>query len=299
MLERIKRAWTELVRPVGPNIKALSSGSVGANAPLSPPNMYGSWGLVDGSRPDPTKPYEPLQAWDFSRSVSPWDYLQIRSQSRKLFANLGPIRSAVLQRTNYAFGRAWLPKFTGNDTAFGKAATELLVEGWYPVSDVRGYDFCTALHIDNFCMDVDGDILVIFSEDEDGWPLLIRVRAHRIKSSGSDDLYGQLMDGPYYLPDRQRYLSNGVIRDKNGRPLAYRVQTGGELGLGEPEFQDIDVSDAMLLADPEYPDQPRGLPAYYAAMQDLLDLKHIIGFQKQRSMLAATIGLTAIRKILG
>jgi len=55
----------------------------------------------------------------------------------------------------------------------------------------------------------------------------------------------------------------------------------------------------MLLADPEYPDQPRGLPAYYAAMQDLLDLKHIIGFQKQRSMLAATIGLTAIRKILG
>src|SRR6516162_5393638 len=95
MFDRIKRAWTELVRPVRPNVKALSNAS--GTAPPVPANFYGSWGLVDGSRPDPTRPYEPLQSWDFSRSVTPWDYLQILSQSRKLFANLGPIRSAVLQ----------------------------------------------------------------------------------------------------------------------------------------------------------------------------------------------------------
>jgi hypothetical protein len=55
----------------------------------------------------------------------------------------------------------------------------------------------------------------------------------------------------------------------------------------------------MLISDPEFPDQPRGLPAITHALQDLLDLKHTVGFQKQATMLAATIGLLETNEIGG
>jgi hypothetical protein len=248
-------------------------------------NAYGNWGLIDGTRPDPTRPWEPLQAWDFIAGVSTYDFVQIRSQARKLFANLGPARAAVLQRTAYSFGRAWAPKFTGADSGWGKATTELLNELYYPLADVRGTDFVTALQLDSFCVDVDGDVLIVFTEDDDGYPQLVRVRAHRINSGDSQE---DLVEGGDYAGAT---LYNGVIRNRDGRPIAYRVESGGEIKGESPTFDDISVADCMLISDPEFPDQPRGLPAFTHALQDLLDLKHTVGFQKQSTMLASSIGL--------
>ena len=249
------------------------------------PGTYGGWGLVDGSRPDSTRPFEPLQAWDFDRSVSTYDFMQIRSQSRKLFANLGPARAAILQRTAYSFGHAWLPHFNGRDLGWGKAAQLLLTELYYPLADVRGTDFVSSLHLDSFCVDVDGDVLIIFTEDENGYPQLVRVRAHRVNSG--DRVENPLKSGPF----AGATIYNGVIRNRDGRPIGYRVETGGEMNIDEPTFDDISVADCMLISDPEFPDQPRGLPCFSHALSDLMDLRHTVAYQKQATMLASTIGL--------
>lgn len=55
------------------------------------------------------------------------------------------------------------------------------------------------------------------------------------------------------------------------------------LGMEEEMFDDIPITDCMLLADVEFPDQPRGLPAFTHALQDLLDLKHTTRSEQDRN----------------
>src|SRR5260370_41166235 len=100
MFERLKRAFSELVRKDGAKTE-FSSGAC----------ILSNWGLIDGTQPRPESPYEAFVPWDFTQSVSPYDFMQVRSQARKLFTNLEPARAAILQRTNYAFGRALQPRF--------------------------------------------------------------------------------------------------------------------------------------------------------------------------------------------
>jgi hypothetical protein len=275
MLARLTNAFKELVRPDDPE-KVMKLGI---------PQNYGSWGLVDASRPDPTKPYFALQNWDFFRMVSPYDFAQLRSAARKLFHNLGSARSAILQRTNYSFGRAWQPRFEGKDKVWGTLATTLLKEEWYGVADTRGFDFVTSLHLASICMDRDGDILILLSETEDGYPQIQTVLAHRIMVG---DVYQTRIEkGPY----RGLRIWNGVILNDVDRPVAYRIQIGGDTGLDDSDYTDISARDAILVSDPDVPDQVRGLPGLTHAIQDLLDLKSTVGFEKQAAMLASSIGL--------
>jgi hypothetical protein len=273
MITRVVRAWAELTRPQS-EVKKFGI-----------PQNYGSYGLVEASRPDPTKPYVALQNFDFINMVSPYDFAMLRSAARSLFHNLGPARSAILQRTNYSFGRAWLPKFTGTDKAWGALASDLLVNEWYGVADTRGYDFVTSLILASITMDRDGDILLVLTETEDGYPQVQTVLAHRLVVG---DVYeSRIKTGPY----SGLQIWNGVIVNDLDRPVAYRVQVGADSVLDESHYEDISARDSMLISDPDTPDQIRGLPALTHAIQDLLDLKSTVGFEKQASMLAASIGL--------
>src|SRR5260221_4418595 len=271
MVTRLVRAWKELTRSEKEVMK------------LGVPQNYGSWGLVDAARPDPTKPYVALQNFDFFRMVSPYDFAMLRSAARKLFHNLGPARSAILQRTNYSFGRAWLPKFVGTDKAWGALATDLLQNEWYGVADTRGYDFVTSLHLASITMDRDGDILILLTETADGYPQIQTILAHRIMVG---DVYQTTLESGLY---RRLRIWNGVILNDVDRPVAYRVEVGSD--LEEITYEDVSARDAILVSDPDTPDEIRGLPALTHALEDLMDLRSTVGFEKQSAMLASSIGL--------
>jgi hypothetical protein len=61
--------------------------------------------------------------------------------------------------------------------------------------------------------------------------------------------------------------------------------------MDDTHYEDISARDAILISDPDTPDQVRGLPALTHAIQDLLDLKTTVGFEKQAAMMASSIGL--------
>jgi hypothetical protein len=242
-----------------------------------------NWGqLLDAAHITTNRPFTGFQNLDYAGLVSEFDLNLARSSSRKLFANLGPARAPILQRTTYAFGQAWEPVFAGEDEEWGKIATELLVDEALPICDARGesFSFLTGLILDSITIDRDGDIAVLFTETEDGYPQFERILGHRIGSG--EDVGGYVRTGPY----RGLRIIHGTILNDQGRPVAYRI-------LGDTRKEDVDVSarDLAFIYDPDSCDQTRGLPVLTHAITDLLDLMVTQGYEKQASMLASAIGL--------
>lgn len=247
-----------------------------------PPGRRFNWSLLDGATFSESRPWTGFQNLDFDQMVSEFDLRMVRSGSRKLFANLGPARAPILQRSTYAFGQAWEPVFDGEDKAWGETAEELLIDETLKICDVRGenFPFLTGLILDSVTIDRDGDIGVLFTETEDGYPQFQRILGHRIGSG--EDTAGTVKAGPY----RGLRIIQGVILNENDRPVAYRI-------LGDTRKEDVDVSarDMAFLFDPDSCDQIRGLPVLTHAITDLLDLMTTQGMEKQAAALASAIGL--------
>ncbi|MBV8121497.1 MAG: phage portal protein, partial [Alphaproteobacteria bacterium] len=142
------------------------------------------------------------------------------------------------------------------------------------------FSFVTGLFLDSITIDRDGDIAILFTEAEDGYPMFQRILGHRIGTG--EDIQGLVRDGPY----RGLRIIQGVILNEHERPVAYRI-------LGDTREEDVDISarDLAFLFDPDSCDQVRGMPVLTHAINDLLDLMVTQGFEKQASMLASSIGL--------
>jgi hypothetical protein len=248
--------------------------------PTRPRINFGS--LIDASHPTDKRPFMGFQNQDYPALVNEFDLALIRSGSRKLFGNLGPARAPIVQRATYAFGQAWVPMFAGTDEEWGEEATELLTDETLKICDARGenFPFVTGLFLDSITIDRDGDIGILFTETEDGYPQFQRIMGHRIGSG--KDIRGTVESGPY----RGLRILQGVIVNHFGRPVAYRI-------LGDRREDDVDISarDLAFIYDPDSCDQVRGLPVLTHAINDLLDLMVTQGFEKQASMLASAIGL--------
>lgn len=245
--------------------------------------------LIDAAATGDSRPAVSDQMLDMRRLVTDFDRRRIVSVSRKLFSNLGPGKAPIVQRSMYAFGKAWKPRFTGADKSWGEYAAKWLENEFYYQSDVRGmpFDFATGLFLDSLCVDIDGDIGILFTQDETGYPKFQRIRAHRI---GNRTDFGFVESGPLKgLP-----INQGVISDLRNRPLAYRVILPSNLlyDLADGiQYRDYPTSSMVLLYDPDFPDQVRGLPVLTHAINDLIDLMHTQDFEKQAAMIASAIGL--------
>lgn len=210
-------------------------------------------------RNDRATPPQPLFKEDFDKLIPDLDRQFIVSGSRKLFQNFGPVAGAIIQKADNAIGRAWEPKFLGEDAEWGKAAVSWLSEQWYGQCDVRGraWDFKTLLWLDSVAVDRDGDFLIYLTEAESGYPLTQRISVNRIGQRGYTS-NGAVPDGPY----KGAKISHGVIRNKLNRAIAYRI-----LGDTPAEDQDISADKCIHVFDPLWHDQVRGIPSFSPAIK--------------------------------
>jgi hypothetical protein len=230
----------------------------------------------------PQRPYTPVKIGDIDDLINAYDHRTLLSASRKLFANMGLPRGAIIQKANYSIGRAWDAKFIGKDRKWGEQAEEWLRFQFYPVSDVRGnmHDFKTNLHIDSVSIDRDGDFGVLLTESESGFPQFQRFGAHRI---GQRDDQKQTVDkGPY----TGLKIKNGVISNKFGRPVAYRI-----LGEEEDKDQDLSARDFIHVFNPYWYEQGRGLPAGIHAIDKLLTSERSEEWEEMAMLMVSSIGL--------
>jgi len=193
----------------------------------------------------------------------------------------------------YAVGRSWLPKYEGADQAWGERAREWLLNEWYPIADISGRDFQTSLFLASVAVDRDGDVGAILTEYETAFPAIQLIPSEGVHNPSSDklDREGFLLSGPY----QGLRCIDGVIINPQGRPVAFYVEEESQMPGSEEEMPEVreyvTARDMMLLAEPAWINQFRGLPGFAHAILDLKDLRTVQGYEKMASALASSIGL--------
>ena len=229
------------------------------------------------------RPYEAVELKDIGNLVPSYDRRTILSASRKLYLNDDLLKGAIEQKSMYAVGRAWLPKFTGKDTEFGKRATEWLLEEWYPIYDIRGsdYDFTTGLYNTSNGIDRDGETWELLTEDRTGYPRIQQIPAHRIGSPYG--IYGSTVtEGPY----RNATLIDGIAYNRLGQPVAVAyLDENGKL----KEW--LSARSLIHNFDPCWQEQGRGLPAFTGSINALRDALQSHEWERHALLMMSAIGL--------
>lgn len=230
--------------------------------------------LYEGSQPAFTPRRSqvlPIHTRDAKDDMSPFNWRQLLSTARYLYANVGSVHGAINEIGTYAVGDAWNPRYIGRNGAWGDKA-EAWLNRWFKICDVRGepYDFRTDLFLTSVSTNRCGDSGMILAQTEDEFPMLQFLPAHRI---GQRNAEPTVKAGPY----KGLEIYNGVITNPQGRPVAYNI-----LGTARDGSQDQQISarDMQLGFNPRWFDQGRGITALAHAIKDLGDYRDIRDFLK-------------------
>lgn len=240
------------------------------------------WGLYQTPRSSGQSDFYRPRPWgvtDLRSAIDSFEWQELLEYSRQLFAQVGNLASAVIQKNTYAVGDAWKPQFAGMDKVWGGEAEEWLHQVWMPQCDIRGgvFDFKTNLFLSGIAWDVDGDDGMIMAVREDGFPVLKFISANQICSEGGE-ISGGTFDGAR--------ICNGVIVDRNDATIGVRVRSyEGD----EPE--DIPIQNIQVLFEPEWRAQYRGIPRIARVILDWFDVQDIDTYLKRIVKRHATIAL--------
>jgi len=224
------------------------------------------------------RPWEPIERKDISDLVPESDRITLMSHARRIYLNFGPIKNAINQRSMYAVGRAFVPHFTGKDSAFGETATEWLTETFYPIGDTRGgmHDLKTNLFGFSSALDVDGEIFILLTETKTGFAQYQGIPSHRIATpAGFRDgasRGGELKDGIVYYP--WGAAKEYAFVDKDGKLVEW-----------------LPAANVIHLYDPEWQYQGRGLTALTHCINDCRDLIQSTDFERLAMLQMSSISL--------
>ena len=208
------------------------------------------------------------------------------SLSKRLYLNMGPMKSVVDQKATYSVGSAWMPVYKGPDKEAGQVVTDYLSKVFFKNLDVRGgvYDWHQNLKGVSESIDAEGDHLTLLL-DRDGMPKIKTIPASSVRTKGANHLQGgcTVKGGEY---DGLR-ITYGIIYDDDDKAVAYRVSTGYK----DDDFEDVPAASVIHEFDPVLSQGGRGLPV---ATHSLDDLKHMLQStecERIRQMLLSCIGL--------
>lgn len=211
--------------------------------------------------------------------------------SRECSAQLPFVGSAIKILADFCVGSAYLPEYIGNDTKWGKVATDWLVEEFYPNCCTRGksYPFQTVMNLESRMLDQDGDFLCVYGFSENGFPKFQIIPSHRVRSLSMDNkMYGP--ESPY----SGSIMCDGILYDMKGRTIGYNVQSIGNLTTMMPyitEAQIISTKDAQLIYDPSFFDKGRGLPSIAPGILMALSVQELNSYLIEKIKIESCIGL--------
>lgn len=226
-------------------------------------NPYGNHAARAAARNTGLRPWEPTKLQDIGNLIPAADRATLVSASRRLYLNQPILSGAVEQKSMYAIGKAWLPKFIGQDTEFGNVAKAWLEEMFFPLCDVRGpvFDFKTMLYVLSDAIDRDGEAFIVLTQTATGFPRLQNIPCHRV-ASPRDMQDGPIKSGSY----RNARLTDGIVYNREGTPIAF-AYVDESLNL----IQWVSLRDAIHVYDPAWQEQGRGLPAFTPSLNALRD----------------------------
>jgi len=223
--------------------------------------------LFDASRWDGNRPMIRKADRDVDAIVSAGGNRELMSLGRYLFANVAPLQNAIRTISTATVGDAFIPQYYGRPQGtWGDDAESLLFE-WHKICVVNGgvYDWQNALKLAVIAIIRDGDIGILLTETETGYPQIQLIPAHRIGSpNDAVTVEGGEYDG--------RVLVNGAILDDVGRILAWRIYNS----FGKP--RDISANDLHVYFRPDWAEQARGFSSIASGIRDWQDRKQAFEF---------------------
>ncbi len=223
---------------------------------------------------------------DIRKLVTDYDRWELMSYSRQLFAGLGNMHAAILQKAHRSVGEEWRALYAGTETAWGDEVEEWLEHVWYPNCDMRGppYDFVTDLILSSIAWDVDGDDAMILTEDPSThFPKVQFIPSHRINTRMARGSADQKSTSGW---SSGATVSQGIIYDRNMAVIGLRI-----LGDGETQDRDVPLTSCQLMYDPEWQSQNRGLPTPSCEIMGALDYQDFDVFIKRGVKKATSLAL--------
>ena len=228
--------------------------------------------------------------------------LQVR-WSREMTRQMPFIHAAIRILALNAVGSAYDPIYTGNNSAWGKQATDWLKQVFYPNSCKRGrnYDFKTMLFLQSQMIDIDGDFLQLYVNGRDGNPVVQVIPCHRIQSTGgANNTQNMMVPSMYSFPSpipgpiENSISADGVIYDMYGEPLGYEVVNSENLvntmfGLNKSQF--VSAKHSHLIFDPLFIDKGRGLPSISSGILQALSLQEIQAYLIEKLKIESMVAL--------
>ena len=209
--------------------------------------------------------------------------------SREMDAQLPFIKAADQVLADFAIGDSYMPQYHGKNKEWWKRAQEWLITSWYPNCNVRGnhYDFQTSLRIESSLLNIDGDYLLVYGE-ENGQPKFQVIASHRIRAVLEDN--SVISEGKY----AGCIVSDGVYYTPQGKAVAYAVQNAGNMVNNLANTTDnivFSAKDAHLMLDPKFMDKLRGVPAIGAAILQALSIQELDGYLMEKIKIQSSIAL--------
>ena len=210
--------------------------------------------------------------------------------SREIAAQLPVVSSAIKILSQFAVDDAYLPEYVGNNKEWGKAATEWLVESFYPNCCTRGnaYNFQTSLKLLSQTIDTDGDVLQVFGKDKYGFPMFQIIPSHRIKSNKDNAV---INEGKY----KDCIIADGIVYTQSGKAVGYVVQNPNNLvsNMVKDSGEEIifDTKDAHLIFDARFFDKNRGIPSIAPAILQAMSIQELDRYLMDKLKIESMIGL--------
>jgi capsid protein len=200
---------------------------------------------------------------DIHRNVSILGRRTLMTLGRWVYTNIAIVRGALHEKAEYASSH-YLAQYTGINAAWGEATEEFLYEHG-KICDVAGWPYTARTYRRNLIIAVhrDGDMGTLLTHRADGYPQLQCIPGHRIASRPYELT---VTGGPY----DGAALTDGVITNEYGAPIAYRILTGNPFDY--ETHQDISAVDMFLTFVPTYVGQVRGFSTLGAGMFDWQDI---------------------------
>lgn len=254
----------------------LESGPMAAGLDGAPYMPDGAWnyGFYDAVNYSANRAARPFFAVDSRYTLTAWTYLRALSLARWSYINVAPVKGAVDLMARLAVGTGFAPQTACADEGLARAADEYYEAETRNIGFMAGESIDELLLHDSRSVDVDGDKLDIFTEDEFGNARLQFIEGHRIRNGSADD----------------PHCRNGVWVDDYGRRIGYQVSLPGD----DPDSsRRIDAYNCIYLAERNRPDETRSVTNLIHALAPLQDLYEILNFAmisaKRNTEIAAVI----------
>lgn len=224
----------------------------------------------------------PTQNLDIDKLIPAGDRKTLVSNSRRMFTNMGVPKTAIIQRADYSVGCAWMPTYGGSDSA-GQEARGWLQNVWFPLCNVKGgmFDWWKTLNLISISADRDGDLFILLTRNDDGFPQVQIIPGHAVASKAGVD---RVEKGPYV----NARINDGVIYNRRNQAIAYRVNSGEP---GDESFEDISARSLIHIFDPLYAEGGRGLPAFTHAIESLKHMLQASEYEQAKQLMISSIGL--------